>query len=190
MPARFEILVNDHRACLAGLESEGSLVTTFGYSLNTKSETAMCNLHVMCVKLDGGWFVWPVPPTSVDDEVRIRILPGGKFDEPIPWNQYVVSGAAIHCPFERRRLAVEVNNKRVLVAGYHQAGILNGATAYVDSPANNLELQLHVGGSLPTGEILAWQSPEPSWGDEITFRTLPHTDEFDAPTAIYGGEEK
>ena len=144
----------------------------------------MTTMFLVRTKLDGGWFSWPTTPLGADDELRIRILPGGKFDKPTPWNPADNSVPAVRCAFERRQLAVAVNDKRAVLAGHQHATNLSAAIAY--SPHNDLELQLHVGGNLPTGEILGWQIPQPTWGDEIAFRMLPPADEFDAPTVIYG----
>jgi hypothetical protein len=87
MTARFEVLVNGERVCLSGVDGDGVLSATVDYVKHAKKHPTY-TLHVGAL----GRFNassdrqdhanWLTPSVGIGDEITIRILPGGDFDDP------------------------------------------------------------------------------------------------------------
>ncbi|QDU35933.1 hypothetical protein Mal4_02150 [Maioricimonas rarisocia] len=97
MSARFEVLLNGERICVAGIDGEGVLSVGLDY-VKRQDEDPELNLHV------GGLgqyrsddprsqhVTWPTPESiGVGDEVTIRLIPPGEFDAPVGMTDHPAS---------------------------------------------------------------------------------------------------
>ena len=87
MSTRFEILKNGERVCVSGIHGDG--VLTFGVNyVKHAGEEGTHVLHIGGLGMFDGsrnrqhHAAWPAPKISPGDEITIRILPPGDFDEP------------------------------------------------------------------------------------------------------------
>ena len=87
MAIRFEVILNGKRLCTSGINGDGVLSTIVNYVKHSNEEPT-CELRI------GGLghyhptndrqqqVSWPKPEIGVGDEITIRILPAGDFDDP------------------------------------------------------------------------------------------------------------
>lgn len=88
MTTRFEILRNGERVCVSGIHGDGVLSVGITY---VKHPGRVCShdLHIGGLGMFDGsqdrqhHAAWPAPEISPGDEITIRILPPGEFDEPV-----------------------------------------------------------------------------------------------------------
>ncbi|MEZ6096641.1 MAG: hypothetical protein R3C03_20830 [Pirellulaceae bacterium] len=87
MSTRFEILKNGKRVCISGITGDGVLSVALTYLKHQGQE------HTHDLQIGGlGMFDgsqgrrhhagWPSPDVTTGDEITIRILPAGEYDEP------------------------------------------------------------------------------------------------------------
>jgi hypothetical protein len=87
MSTRFEILKNGERVCVAGINGDGVLSVGLDY-VKHPGHHCTHNLHIGGLGLFDGsqdrqhHAAWPAPGITTGDEITIRILPPGGFDEP------------------------------------------------------------------------------------------------------------
>lgn len=88
MSTRFEILKNGKRVCISGINGDGVLSVGLSYVKHADQEGAH-NLHIGGLGMFDGsqqrqvHAAWPAPLISPGDEITIRLLPPGVFDEPL-----------------------------------------------------------------------------------------------------------
>ena len=87
MSTRFEILKNGERICVSGIDGDG--VLSFGVSyIKHAGEAGTHELHIGGLGMFDGsqnrqhHAAWPAPRIGPGDEITIRILPPGEFDDP------------------------------------------------------------------------------------------------------------
>lgn len=86
MSTRFEILKNGERVCICGIHGRG--VLSAGITYVAHSDQSNYKLHIGGLGLFDGsrdrevHADWPAPHVSTGDEITIRIMPPGDFDEP------------------------------------------------------------------------------------------------------------
>ncbi|MEX0717662.1 MAG: hypothetical protein WD066_13800 [Planctomycetaceae bacterium] len=87
MSTRFEILKNGKRVCISGIDGVGVLSVIVDYAKRPDGEQS----HELSIgglgMFDGSQnrpqhASWPAPEVQPGDEITIRILPPGEFDEP------------------------------------------------------------------------------------------------------------
>src|ERR1051325_10634014 len=87
MSSRFEILKNGKRVCVSGINGDGVLSVALSYVKHANKEGD----HRLSIgglgMFDGSQnrqhhAAWPAPVFGPGDEITIRILPPGEFDEP------------------------------------------------------------------------------------------------------------
>jgi hypothetical protein len=89
-----------------------------------------------------------------------------------------------------RAFKVEVNGKRVCVAGVGTNGVLSAITNFVGSPARRGDLFLDVGGLFSeTDEHAIWAHLKLKVGDKIVLRVI-ETDSVDKPRKRYLPDSK
>jgi hypothetical protein len=89
-----------------------------------------------------------------------------------------------------RAFKVEVNGKRVCVAGVGTNGVLSAITNFVGSPARGSHLDLSVGGLFTeTDEHATWARIKLKVGDKIVLRVI-ETDSVDKPRERYLPDSK
>jgi hypothetical protein len=87
MSTRFEILKNGERVCVSGINGDGVLSVGLSYVKHADQEGAY-DLHIGGLGMFDGsqdrqaHAAWPAPRVSPGDEITIRVLPPGEFDEP------------------------------------------------------------------------------------------------------------
>ncbi len=87
MSTRFQILRNGDRIEIAGIEGEGVLSVNLSYT-KLPGEDGSYSLQISGLGMFDGSLdrphhaSWPAPELSVGDEITIRLLPPGKFDQP------------------------------------------------------------------------------------------------------------
>ncbi len=87
MSTRFEILKNGQRLCISGINGDGVLSVCVTYVKQADSELSH-DLQIFGLGMFGGsndrhrHAAWTSPQITVGDEISIRILPPGEFDEP------------------------------------------------------------------------------------------------------------
>ncbi len=87
MSARFEILKNGERICTSGINGDGVLSVGLTYVKHPDKELEH-SLHIGGLGMFDGSQVrkhhanWPSPSVSTGDEITIRILPAGEYDDP------------------------------------------------------------------------------------------------------------
>ncbi len=87
MSTRFEILRNGERVCISGINGDGVLSFGVTYVKHANQEPAI-DLHTSGLgsfdgSRDGQQHAgWPTPEIGIGDEITVRILPAGQFDEP------------------------------------------------------------------------------------------------------------
>jgi hypothetical protein len=87
MSTRFEILKNGKRVCITGINGDGVLSVNVNYVKHLENESSH-DLHIGGLgRFDGSQdnehhASWPAPKITTGDEITIRILPPGEFDEP------------------------------------------------------------------------------------------------------------
>ncbi|MCA9198560.1 MAG: hypothetical protein KDA87_13525 [Planctomycetales bacterium] len=86
MAVRFEILHNGQRVCISGLAGDGVLSTMVNYVKHTdkegKYQLTIGGLGHYLPTQDCQHANWETPSLAIDDEIMIRILPDGEFDNP------------------------------------------------------------------------------------------------------------
>ena len=88
MSTRFEILKNGERICVSGINGDGVLSVGLSYVKHADQEGAH-DLHIGGLGMFDGsqkrqhHAAWRAPRISPGDEITIRILPPGEFDEPL-----------------------------------------------------------------------------------------------------------
>jgi hypothetical protein len=89
-----------------------------------------------------------------------------------------------------RAFKVEVNSKRICVAGVGTNGVLSATTNCVASPARRGDLFLEVGGLFPeTDEHALWAHLKLKVGDRIVLKVI-ETDSVDKPRERYRFDSK
>jgi hypothetical protein len=89
-----------------------------------------------------------------------------------------------------RAFKIEVNGKRICVAGVGTNGVLSAITAFVGSPARGNSLDLSVGGLFTeTGEHATWARIGLKVGDKIVLRVI-EADSVDEPRERYLPDSK
>lgn len=88
MPTRFEIIKNGNRVCVCGICRDGNLSVILQYSdrheENSEYALIIGGLGIFDESQERANFAdWPSPEIDVGDEITIRILPPGDFDEPL-----------------------------------------------------------------------------------------------------------
>ena len=84
---RFEILKNGKRVCVSGIDGDGVLTVTLAY-VKHPGEESTHDLQVGGLGMFDGsqdrqhYATWPSPNIATGDEITIRVLAGGEFDEP------------------------------------------------------------------------------------------------------------
>ena len=88
MSTRFEILKNGERICISGIDGDG--VLSFGLSyVKHPDEELEHSIHIGGLGMFDGsrdkkhHANWPAPEITVGDEITVRILKPGEFDDPI-----------------------------------------------------------------------------------------------------------
>lgn len=87
MATRFEILKNGERVCVAGINGDGVLSVGLDY-VKHPGQDCTHSLHIVGLGLFDSsqerqhHAAWPAPGVATGDEITIRILPPGWFDEP------------------------------------------------------------------------------------------------------------
>ena len=87
MSARFEILKNGERICVSGINGDGVLSVGLTYVKHADQE-GVHDLHIGGLGMFDGsqdrqaHAAWPAPRVGPGDEITIRILPPGAFEEP------------------------------------------------------------------------------------------------------------
>ncbi|PAY19035.1 hypothetical protein CKO51_12850 [Rhodopirellula sp. SM50] len=87
MSTRFEILKNGERVCLSGINGDGVLSVGLTYVKHPGQEHSH-DLQIGGLGLYDGsqdrqhHAGWPSPDVTTGDEITIRILPAGEYDEP------------------------------------------------------------------------------------------------------------
>lgn len=87
MSTRFEILCNGERVCTSGINGDGVLSFGVTYVKHANQEPAI-DLHTSGLgSFDGSrdhqqHVAWPGLDLEAGDEITVRILPAGEFDEP------------------------------------------------------------------------------------------------------------
>lgn len=87
MSTRFEVLKNGERVCISGIEGDGVLSVDLTY-LNHRGQESTHRLHIGGLGMFDGsrerqhHARWPSPDVATGDEITIRILPPGEYDQP------------------------------------------------------------------------------------------------------------
>ena len=87
MSTRFEILKNGKRVCISGINGDGVLSVGLSY-VKHPDEDLTHNLHIGGLGMFDGsqdrqhHAGWSAPAVATGDEITIRILPAGEFDDP------------------------------------------------------------------------------------------------------------
>lgn len=87
MSTRFEILKNGERVCISGINGDGVLSVGLNYVKHSGQESTY-HLHIGGLgKFDGSrdrkhHAAWLSPAVVMGDEITIRILPPGEYDQP------------------------------------------------------------------------------------------------------------
>jgi hypothetical protein len=87
MSTRFEIVKNGKRVCISGINGDGVLTVGLTYVKHPGQEFTH-DLHIGGLGLFDGSHdrphhaAWPAPDVTIGDELTIRILSAGEFDEP------------------------------------------------------------------------------------------------------------
>ena len=87
MSTRFEILKNGERVCICGIHGDGVLSVGLTY-VKHPGEEQTHDLHIGGLGMFDGSQIrqhhaaWPSPDVATGDEITIRILPSGDYDEP------------------------------------------------------------------------------------------------------------
>ena len=87
MSTRFEILKNGERVCICGINGDGVLSVGLDYVKRSGEESShdlrIGGLGLFDGSLDRQHHAdWPTPDVATGDEITIRILPAGDFDNP------------------------------------------------------------------------------------------------------------
>jgi len=90
MGIRFEVFRNGQRVCMSGIEGDGVLGVGVNYvNCSGRPPSPSLELHIGGLgHFDGSQkrqhhASWPTADIRVGDEITIRILPAGEFDEPL-----------------------------------------------------------------------------------------------------------
>ena len=87
MSTRFEILKNGKRICISGINGDGVLSVGLSY-VKRVGEESTHDLHIGGLGMFDGsqdrqhHAGWPAPDIATGDEITIRVLPAGEFDDP------------------------------------------------------------------------------------------------------------
>ena len=87
MSTRFEILKNGKRICISGINGDGVLSVGLSY-VKRAGEESTHDLHIGGLGMFDGsqdrqhHAGWPAPDIATGDEITIRVLPAGDFDDP------------------------------------------------------------------------------------------------------------
>lgn len=87
MSTRFEILKNGKRVCISGINGDGVLSVCLNYVKHPEKEMAH-DLHIGGLGMFDGsqdrphHASWQPPDVTTGDEITIRILPAGEYDDP------------------------------------------------------------------------------------------------------------
>ncbi len=87
MSTRFEILKNGKRVCISGINGDGVLSVGLSY-VKRSGEESTHDLNIGGLGIFDGsqdrkhHAGWPAPDIATGDEITIRILPAGDFDDP------------------------------------------------------------------------------------------------------------
>ncbi|MCS7469681.1 hypothetical protein NZK35_23775 [Stieleria sp. ICT_E10.1] len=87
MSTRFEILKNGERVCISGINGDGVLSVGLTYVKHPDQELTH-DLQIGGLGMFDGsqdrqhHVAWPPPDVTTGDEITIRILPAGEYDEP------------------------------------------------------------------------------------------------------------
>ncbi len=82
---RFEVLVNGERRCVAGIDGLGVLTIITKWVMRDEDSRQRLLLHVGGHRIAADQSVkWVTEDISMGDEVTIRVLRPGDFDEPRP----------------------------------------------------------------------------------------------------------
>ena len=92
MSVRFEVLRNGQRVCLSGINGDGVLSTVVNYvkhaGKDAKLELNVGGLGQFNQSLEQKHHAdWSTPELCIGDEITIRVLPAGDFDDPVGMTQ-------------------------------------------------------------------------------------------------------